>query len=208
MGSNDLLEQAQAAVARLRAVAAESDGRIRLEPGISDEVMDGWQVPVPADVRLIAGEIGVIWFDEYDAIEFDHPRNDDPEPRPADAPESYWILHTNAAAETYYAEVDPDTGAWGRICYYWEDHSITWVAANLAAWLLFVAEGLHLALRIDGGDMVPELAEAGYVDAEDLETLTFEQAFTDWFGNYGEFFAPREDPRASILEARAHSSGS
>ncbi|MEV5833495.1 hypothetical protein [Nocardia sp. NPDC052112] len=193
----DLIAQARAAVARLRAVAAESDGRVRLAPGLADEVMDGWQVPVPPEIRLIAGEIGVIWFDEYDAIEFDHSRNNDPEPRPAEAPESYWILHTNSAAETYYAEVDSDTGAWGRICYYWEDHSITWVAENLAAWLLFVAHGLDLALRIDSGEMAPELASAGYVDETELPRLTFEQVFRDWFGSYGEFFAQRDDPRAT-----------
>ncbi|WP_327097848.1 hypothetical protein OIE68_02920 [Nocardia vinacea] len=193
----DMVEQARAAVARLQVVAAESDGRVRLGPGIADKVMDSWQVPVPPDVRLIAGEVGAIWFDEYDAIEFDHPRNDDPEPRPAQAPQRYRILHTNSAAETYCAEVDPETGAWGRIFYYWEDHSITWVAENLAAWLLFVAHGLDLALRIDSGEMVPELASAGHVDEAELPQLTFENVFRDWFGSYGEFFAQRNDPRAT-----------
>ncbi|WP_063038047.1 hypothetical protein [Nocardia pseudovaccinii] len=62
------MEQAQAAVTRLQAVAAESDGRVRLGPGIADKVMDSWQVPVPPNVRLIAEEIGTIWFDDYDAI--------------------------------------------------------------------------------------------------------------------------------------------
>lgn len=60
---------------RLRAVAEQSSGVARLGPGVPESVIDGWRVPVPAEIRLLASEIGEIRFDEYDAITFVHPEN-------------------------------------------------------------------------------------------------------------------------------------
>lgn len=192
------LEQAGQAVARLRAVAADSGGLVRLDAGLPDAVLDQWHVPVPDDIRLLAGEIGAVWFDEYSPITFSHPENTRTQYCRAGDRNTYWVLHSTAAADTYYVNIDPRTGAWGQVFSHWENNSAKLIAPTLTGWLLGLTTGLDLALRAARGEHVRGLHKD--LEADDLAELTFNQLFDDWFGNHGEFFAPRAQLRATITE--------
>ncbi|MFE3193211.1 hypothetical protein ACFXHA_29695 [Nocardia sp. NPDC059240] len=176
--------RAASVVARLRAVAAASEGAVRLGPGVSDQTIDGWGVPVPADIRVLAQEIGEIWFDEYDPITFTHSENSAPGCCRGGAAGTWWVLHTNGAAETYYADIDPETGAWGRVFSHWEDDSAALVAESVLDWFESLAEGLDLAVRIAAGERHPDLREE--LDEDELGELDFEDVFIDWFHRGGD----------------------
>ncbi|UAK31304.1 hypothetical protein K8O92_26310 [Nocardia asteroides] len=191
--------RAEDAIARLRAAAAASEGEVRLGPGIPDDVIDTWAVPVPADIRLLAREIGEIWFDDYDPITFGHPENFEPRFCRAGAPGTWWALHRNAAAENYYADIDPETGVWGRVFYHWEGNSTTLVAPSVADWFTSVADGLDLALRVAAGERV-EGMDPG-LDDDELDDLDFESVFQDWWSGQGEILAPRDSPIAAAMPA-------
>ncbi|MGW4249336.1 hypothetical protein [Nocardia sp. NPDC004722] len=182
--SGDAMGRAEAVVTRLRTVAAASEGAVRLGPGLSDEAIDEWNVVAPADIRLLAQEIGEIWFDDYDPITFTQPANSSCR---GGASGTWWQLHRNAAAETYYADIDPETGRWGRVFSHWEDDSAALVAESVLGWFESLAEGLDLAVRISGGERHPDLHEE--LDEDDLGELDFEDVFTDWFHRGGDVLA-------------------
>lgn len=192
------LTRAEHAITRLRAVAARSGGAVRLGPGIADETIDGWPVPVPADIRLLAREIGEIWFDDYDPITFRHPENSEVRYCRAGAAGTWWALHRNSAAETYYADIDPATGAWGRVFYHWENNASTLVAPSVADWFRTAADGLELAVRAAAGERVDELAG---LDDEEIDELDFTTAFADWWFRSGEVFDLDDSAKAVSLLA-------
>ncbi|MGK8557473.1 hypothetical protein [Nocardia gipuzkoensis] len=191
--------RAEYAIARLRAVAAASEGEVRLGPGIPDEVIGTWLVPVPADIRLLAREIGEIWFDDYDPITFGHPENFEPTFCRAGAPGTWWALHSNTAAENYYADIDSETGAWGRVFYHWEDNSSTLVAPSVTDWFTSLADGLQLALRVAAGERVEGLDPG--LDDDDLGGFDFESVFQDWWSGHGEIIASPDSPKAAAMAA-------
>lgn len=177
--SGDAMLRAEAVVTRLRAVAAASEGAVRLGPGLSDEAIDEWNVVAPADIRVLAREVGEIWFDDYDPITFAHPENSAPTYCRGGAAGTWWALHSNAAAETYYADIDSETGTWGKVFSHWEDNSATLVAASVLDWFEQLAEGLDLAVRVAAGERPVELAAD--LEDEEVEELDFDMVFRDWF---------------------------
>ncbi|MEU0544978.1 hypothetical protein ABZ319_34415 [Nocardia sp. NPDC005978] len=199
--STAAVARAEHAVTRLRAAAASAAGAVRLEPGISDEVIDAWPVPAPAEIRLLAREIGELWFDEYDPITFSHNRNSTPKSGRAGEAGTWWVLHTNAAAETYYVDIDPVTGRWGRVFSHWEDNSSTLVAASVSDWFLTLASGITLAAEVAAGERVDDLDPD--LDDDDLAALDFETVFADWFHRQNEFVLTDETPSAPAIPADA-----
>ncbi|WP_067707433.1 hypothetical protein [Nocardia yamanashiensis] len=191
------------AITRLRAVAEQSSGAVQLGPGVSESIIDSWPVPVPDEIRLLASEIGEIRFDEYDSITFTHPENTEPRYCRAGAPGAWWVLHTNSAAEIYYADIDPERGTWGRVFFHWEDNSTTLVAPSVTDWFLRLAAGFESALRVAGGERIEGLSE--WVDDDELEELDFASAFSDWFFRSGEIFEVEDTPKVRavpVLDAR------
>ncbi|MGX1810272.1 hypothetical protein ACWIGI_31540 [Nocardia sp. NPDC055321] len=201
--STAAVERAEHAVARLRAAAAAATGAVRLEPGLPDEVIGAWPVPVPAEIRVLAREISAIWYDDYDPITFSHKANGERTYCRAGAEDTRWMLHSNAAADTYYVDVDPGTGDWGRVFSHWEDNSSTLVAASLTDWFLALADGIELAARVCGGEHVEDLDPD--LDEDYLADLDFETVFLDWFQRTGEILLTDETPSAagqSAFDAR------
>ncbi|MGV9413557.1 hypothetical protein ACWDOP_26960 [Nocardia sp. NPDC003693] len=197
--STAAMERAEHAVARLRAAAAAATGAVRLEPGLPDEVIDAWPVPVPAEIRVLAREIGAVWFDEYDPITFSHKENSEPAYCRAGDPGTWWALHDNSSADTYYVDIDPETGAWGRVFSHWEDNSSLLIAPTLTDWFLSLADGIELATRVSGGERVEHLAYD--LDDDDLADLDFETVFRDWFQRNSEYILAEDEPSLPSLLA-------
>lgn len=174
-------------VAALRSAADASDGGIVLLPGISDNAMDAWEVPVPEDIRAIARETGgfapVGWNgepDRFEAFSFEHEFNAEPNHR-CGPPGTFRVLHTNGAAETYYVDVDPDTGEWHGVFALWDSLNARFEAPSLAHWLLDLADGVRRAA---------DAVRAGcYED--------FDDAFSEWF------FGQPADPDAEAVRGWA-----
>lgn len=196
---NNQITRAEEANGRLRAVATASDGRVRLGPGIPDEVIDTWPVPVPSDIRLLAREIGSISFDDHAPVTFGHPENTETRFCRAGAPGTWWALHDNASAETYFADIDSETGAWGQVFFHWEDSTCTLVAPSVSDWFTALAEGLDLSLRVADGEQVEDLVLD--LDDDDHYDLDFETVFQDWWSNAGEILFPRDESTATLLDA-------
>ncbi|MBF6351159.1 hypothetical protein IU448_19380 [Nocardia flavorosea] len=196
---NNPVTRAEEAIGRLRAVAAASDGKVRLGPGTPDDVIDTWPVPVPSDIRLLAREIGAISFDDHAPVTFGHPENTETRCCRAGAPATWWALHDNAAAETYFADIDSETGAWGPVFCHWEDNTCTLVAPSVSDWFAALAEGLDLSLRVAGGEQVEDLVLD--LDDDDRYDLDFETVFRDWWTNTAEILLPRDESTATTLDA-------
>ncbi|MBT2546281.1 hypothetical protein J7E99_37875 [Streptomyces sp. ISL-44] len=113
-------DAADRAVAGLRALAAEFPSFVVLDAGVDDRTMDGWPVPVPAEVRSVLREIGAVAIAGLPAL-----RLLPGAPEHEVAPEvhhmmggdgTYWPLarigygHSPALLQI---RVDPETGRWG-----------------------------------------------------------------------------------------------
>ncbi|MFD4406990.1 hypothetical protein ACFWPH_29910 [Nocardia sp. NPDC058499] len=180
-------------------MATASDGEVRLGPGIPDEVIDTWPVPAPSDIRLLAREIGEISFDDHDPVTFGHPENVETRYCRAGVPGTWWALHSNSAAENYFADIDSETGAWGPVFYHWEDNTCTLVAPSVSDWFTMLAEGIDLSLRIANGEQAENLDPN--LDDDERDDLDFETVFRDWWFDTGEILLPRDSSKAMTLDA-------
>ncbi|GAA3986925.1 hypothetical protein GCM10023085_81250 [Actinomadura viridis] len=184
-------ENPEEVVARLEAVAADSEGRITLRPAVTDAQMSSWPISVPDHIRAFFRRTGgfVVGEERHD-FHFDHPDNHVPlvnEFWPLREPSASWILHSNGAATTYYVDVDPESGAWGRVFSFWEEPYVRLVAPSFLSWVDNLVAGARSALEAAG--------PAG-----------LESAFRDWLYNGDDSLS--RDPSATVVplsvpEARA-----
>ncbi|KFG06359.1 hypothetical protein IQ61_25345 [Streptomyces scabiei] len=145
--------------------ASDAEESVRLGEGVGDEEMNGWGVSVPEPIREICRRSGVLQVGphgEFGAAYRSGAVNGGAVRR-CGKPGSFRVVHTNAAAETYYVDIDPGTGAWGPVFKFWEDHGAELVAPSLAHWLVTVAE----------------LVKRASEDAEHFGG--FSTAFLNWF---------------------------
>ncbi|MGW0752143.1 hypothetical protein [Streptomyces sp. NPDC002587] len=113
-------DAADRAVAELRELASGFPSFVALEAGVGDHVMDGWAVPVPADVRCVLREIGAVAIAGLPALRLlpGAPEHEvDPEVhRMMGGDGTYWPLarigygHSPALLQI---RVDPENGRWG-----------------------------------------------------------------------------------------------
>ncbi|RFU41018.1 hypothetical protein DZF91_14100 [Actinomadura logoneensis] len=157
----------QDVVNALREAAAGGDAA--LDEALGDEAMDAWDVPVPDEIREIYRRVGLFWLNRGE--EFGPVRDDRAER--CGEPGSYLLVHSNPAAETYYVDIDRESGAWGPVFMFWEDHGARMVAPSLQHWLVTVASYVRRAAR----------------DADAFED--FDTAFMAWF--FGDFDEADDD---------------
>lgn len=153
-------------LARMRAVAERSEGRLMLSPGVTDERMDAWPVPVPAAVRALLRETGGFTLTpSRDPVDFDHPLNSATGFRREGPVGTHWIIWDDGSCNIHYVDVDPETGSWGRVFSSWEDESAKLEASDLAGWIGSHLDAVESALT--------ELAEAD--EDDDLEQLFLDE---------------------------------
>ncbi|MGV9264946.1 hypothetical protein ACWDRR_09815 [Kitasatospora sp. NPDC003701] len=152
------------AVLLLRRLAEDSSGLITLDPGIDDDVLDGWPVPVPeairvllravAGVRITVARSEVNGHTSYEHLDFVHPYN---EGRyhghdtswyldHVGGAGSHWFVHTDHGDGHTYVDVDRDTGGWGPVFRFWDDTDTVRVAPSLPVWLQEFADCARRAL--------------------------------------------------------------
>uniref|UniRef100_UPI003F49249D hypothetical protein n=1 Tax=Actinomadura sp. CA-154981 TaxID=3240037 RepID=UPI003F49249D len=159
-------------VARLEALAADSGGQVRLAPPVSGEEISSWTTGVPGDVRaFLERTSGFTVGGHPHVFDFNLPDNHVPvanEYWPLQDASASWLLHTDGSATTYYVDVDPESGAWGRVFSFWEQPYARLVAPDFLTWVDNLATGIRLSLEAarPGTDLRRAFAEWLY-DAED-----------------------------------------
>ncbi|WP_354644011.1 SMI1/KNR4 family protein [Kitasatospora camelliae] len=152
----------------LRRVAARSEGLVELEPGLSEERMDAWPVPVPPELRALFREtagmriaVSPVAANGYVAIEhisFDHPYNSGGYHGAdvswyqdhAGGPDSHRFLYTDTGDGHVYVDVDRESGAWGPVFEFWDATDTQRIAPSLDAWLRDLAGHVEAALTTAG----------------------------------------------------------
>ncbi|WP_214406214.1 hypothetical protein [Pseudonocardia lacus] len=114
----DESSRVDALVAALRGIERDARGLVTLVPGIAHGVMDGWPVTLPEGIRALFREVGGIRVKDWEEFLFTRHCADVGEcthclRAGGGAENTFWVVHTNAAAETYYVDVDPQSGRWG-----------------------------------------------------------------------------------------------
>ncbi|MEV4251636.1 hypothetical protein AB0J52_00555 [Spirillospora sp. NPDC049652] len=159
---------------------AADGGYAALDEALGDEVMDAWGVPVPDKIRRLYRHVGMFWLNRGEEF---GPVRDDCDDRCGE-PGSYLRVHSNPAAETYYVDIDRETGAWGPVFMFWENHGARMVAPSLQHWLVTVASYVRHAER----------------DAEAFDD-DFHTAFMAWF--FGDFSEADDGYSTDTPEAAA-----
>ncbi|MUL41512.1 hypothetical protein FZ103_10045 [Streptomonospora sp. PA3] len=169
---------AEDVVEALRAAAAARPEQVVLLPGVDDAAMDAWTAPPPERLRAVFRQTAGFWLRDWSNDELDlfgplHDMNRDaPEATGADrcgAAGTYRVVHTNAAAMTYYVDVDPQTGEWGRVFYFHREADAGLVASDLSTWLYKLAEVVRYAVGV----------------AADGDNHVFAEAFSERFFEWG-----------------------
>ncbi|MFD9595355.1 hypothetical protein ACFWA9_21760 [Kitasatospora sp. NPDC059973] len=173
---------------RLRRVAESSEGLVVLDPGISNEEMDGWPAPVPEEIRALLRVVGGVRITvsrsavnhhlSIEHVDLGHPFNRGCYP----AGDSSWYVEHAGGAGTHwfvyldhgdghtYVDVDRVTGAWGPVFRFWDATDSVRVAPSLTAWLERLADCLEEALAAARAEAGPGAA---------IEVRTFGRHFGD-----------------------------
>jgi hypothetical protein len=178
------------------AAATAPEGTVRLLLGLTDEAMDSWNVPVPEDIRTILREVGGL------RIGGDNEAAPDPATIPRDREDftpdhqfngtqyadvcgeegTYRVVHDNASGATYYVDIHPDTGTWGRVFMWQRDGDADLLAETFPGWLLELARYVRNAASN---------LQSGYFDS-------FSDAYWAWF--FAEFEVDPCPPGADAEE--------
>lgn len=138
-------------IARLEALAADSGGRVELAPPVSREEISSWTMRVPDDFRaFLERTSGFTVGGHPHVFDLNLPDNHEPvvnEYWPLQDESASWILHSDGSATTYYVDVDPESGAWGRVFSFWEEPYARMVAPDVLTWVDNVVTGTRLALE-------------------------------------------------------------
>lgn len=138
-------------IARLEALAADSGGQVELAPPVSGEEISSWTTNVPDDFRaFLERTAGFTVGGRPHVFDFNLPDNHVPvvnEYWPLQDESASWILHSDGSATTYYVDVDPESGAWGRVFSFWEEPYARLVAPDVLTWVDNLVTGMRLALE-------------------------------------------------------------
>ncbi|UOE19114.1 SMI1/KNR4 family protein [Thermobifida halotolerans] len=175
--------------ARLRAAAASAPkGSVALLPGLTDEELDSWEAPVPEEIRILLRRTsGLRITSGVREKHFGpaHPVNsapEDPNHLCSGDPGTFRVVHVDdGTGDTYYVDVDPATGAWGRVFSFHVEVISEVVAPSLLHWL---------------EDLSDYVSRASSETAKGYFT-SFREAFNAWF--FGDFSEagpgyPHQDP--------------
>ncbi|MDA2808609.1 hypothetical protein [Nocardiopsis suaedae] len=187
-------------VAELRTAEAAADGRVELLPGLTDAVMDGWEVPVPEHVRRILRTTAGLRTlgpggrtDEEFTVE--HEANDDPGGpfySRCGEPGTFRVLHTNGLAEAYYVDVAADSGEWTGVFSFWDSLDGRFEAPSLEDWFIVLAKAVRSAAFA---------VEEGHFDG--FSSAFFSVLWSDFTEKAGTTGHPEHDWRAWMDLARA-----
>ncbi|QIS19261.1 SMI1/KNR4 family protein [Nocardia terpenica] len=187
-------------IAELRETAAAAGDLLRLDPGITDEAMDAWPVPVPETVRALLRAIGGIRITTYyterpggrldEHISFGDQLNQ-PGDRSmtwyaehAGGEGTHWFVHAGTEGSFTYVDVDPGSGDWGPVFVFWDAADTVRAADSLPDLLLRIAADVRGALAEANGDphvfveAFDERAGARYTDAVDRSAVRASEART------------------------------
>lgn len=161
--------EAEEIVHRIKAAASGPAGEhLSLLPGLTDAEMDAWECPVPEDVRSVLREsAGLATEDGAGHFGPLHPRNSRPESSEfarCGAVGTFRIVHTSGLPETFYVDVDPESGAWGRVFSFGEDDFASLVAPGFFSWMAEVCF----------------CADRAAADIRDGRYSDFAEAFSAW----------------------------
>lgn len=138
-------------ISRLGEIARDSRGLVTLLPGIPDRQLSSSPIPVPDNIRAFLREVsGFTINDNILEFNFNRPENYTPatnEVWPLGSDPTSWILHSDGSATTYYADVDPERGTWGRIFSFWEDPYSTLIAPSFMSWVDNLSIGIDHTLE-------------------------------------------------------------
>jgi hypothetical protein len=138
-------------IARLAALAAGSGGQVELAPPLSGQEISSWATSVPDDFRaLLERTSGFTVGGHPHVFDFNLPDNHVPvvnEYWPLQDESASWILHSDGSATTYYVDVDPESGAWGRVFSFWEEPYARLVAPDFLTWIDNLVTGVRLTLE-------------------------------------------------------------
>ncbi|WP_146779064.1 SMI1/KNR4 family protein [Actinomadura craniellae] len=118
---------------------------------MTDDEMSAWPVGVPEEVRAFLRRAGGFTIgDGRHVFDFNLPDNHLPvanEYWPLQDASASWILHSDGSATTYYVDIDPESGAWGRIFSFWEEPYARLVAPGFLSWVGNLVMGVDSALE-------------------------------------------------------------
>ncbi|MFE3445558.1 hypothetical protein ACFXNW_21215 [Nocardia sp. NPDC059180] len=143
-------------VAVLRALAERHERQIRLLPGLTDAELDACPVRVPDPERALLRQVSGFWVGTAPGVYFglggeraigepsnwDHAFGGSPDCGPVG---TSLFLHDPGNGDTYYVDVDPETGRWGAVFASSPDFyqfSLVYQARSLTDWWRALADGI------------------------------------------------------------------
>ncbi|HTJ68988.1 MAG TPA: hypothetical protein VL551_15745 [Actinospica sp.] len=197
------IERAEAVVARWRRLAEDTDGLVRLGAGVSDAAMDEWPAPVPEHIRVLARAASWCQVGDIEPFGFLEVVNFKGYMTHLLGPQTtWWALHANGATQTWYADIDPVSGQWGRVLCNDEEHEVGFRAPDVVTCFEWLADCVDVTRAYAAGtlDRLPHgrvIEESAVQDECWMPTV--QDAFNDLVFNGGEVFVPMQRATAPIF---------
>ncbi len=165
-------------------LVAEIPELVQIFPGLRDEEMDSWPVPVPEDVRLLLRRMSGL-----ELLENGYPWDFGVDPTVDAGTDrwrlgragSYWVLRHTGAGDTVYVDVDPATGRWGPVFLIEEETDVVRLAPSLAWYVAQTAHQILLAVEWarEDEDLAPD-------ELEDALPELLADAWGETLSSYGD----------------------